>query len=50
MTWDYPPLDINPVFAGLGEIIIIIIIIIIAFVIIIVIIITTSIHIKNAVT
>ena len=49
MRWDYPPLDINPVFAGLGEIIIIIIIII-AFVIIIVIIITTSIHIKNAVT
>ena len=49
MTWDYPPLDINPVFAGLGEIIIIIIIII-AFVIIIVIIITTFIHIKNAVT
>ena len=47
MTWDYPPLDINPVFAGLGEIIIIIII---AFVIIIVIIITTFIHIKNAVT
>ena len=46
MTWDYPPLDINPVFGGLGEIIIIII----AFVIIIVIIITTFIHIKNAVT
>ena len=46
MRWDYPPLDINPVFAGLGEIIIIII----AFVIIIVIIITTFIHIKNAVT
>ena len=46
MRWDYPPLDINPVFAGLGEIIIIII----AFVIIIVIIITTFIDIKNAVT
>ena len=46
MRWDYPPLDINPVFAGLGEIIIIII----AFIIIIVIIITTFIHIKNAVT
>ena len=46
MRWDYLPLDINPVFAGLGEIIIIII----AFVIIIVIIITTFIHIKNAVT
>ena len=28
MRWDYPPLDINPVFSGLGEIIIIIIIII----------------------
>ena len=29
MRWDYPPLEINPVFSGLGEIIIIIIIIII---------------------
>ena len=29
MKWDYPPLDINPVFSGLREIIIIIIIIII---------------------
>ena len=29
MRWDYPLLDINPVFAGLGVIIIIIIIIII---------------------
>ena len=29
MRWDYPPLDINPVFSGLGYIIIIIIIIII---------------------
>ena len=29
MRWDHPPLDINPVFAGLGVIIIIIIIIII---------------------
>ena len=29
MRWDYPPLDINPVFPGLGETIIIIIIIII---------------------
>ena len=28
MRWDYPPLDINPVFSGLREIIIIIIIII----------------------
>ena len=27
MRWDYPPLDINPVFLGLGGIIIIIIII-----------------------
>ena len=26
MRWDYPPLDINPVFPGLGLIIIIIII------------------------
>ena len=30
MKWDYPPLDINPVFSGLREIIIIIIIIITA--------------------
>ena len=30
MRWDYPSLDINPVFPGLGEIIIIIIIIIIS--------------------
>ena len=29
MRWDYPPLDINPVFPGLKDIIIIIIIIII---------------------
>ena len=29
MRWDYPPLDINPVFPGLGEIIVIIIITII---------------------
>ena len=29
MRWDYPSLDINPVFPGLGEIIIISIIIII---------------------
>ena len=29
MRWDNPPLDINPVFSGLREIIIIIIIIII---------------------
>ena len=28
MRWDYPPLNINPVFPGLGDIIIIIIIII----------------------
>ena len=27
MRWDYAPLDINPVFPGLGEIIIIIIVI-----------------------
>ena len=36
MRWDYPPLDINPVFTGLGEIIIIIIIIIIITIIIII--------------
>ena len=35
MRWDYPPLDINPVFPGLGEIIIIIIITIIIIIIII---------------
>ena len=29
MIWGYPPLDINPVFSGLGVIIIIIIVIII---------------------
>ena len=29
MRWDYPQLDINPVFPGLGEIIIIIIVVII---------------------
>ena len=34
MRWDYPPLDINPVFPGLGEIIIIIIITIIIIIII----------------
>ena len=37
MRWDYPPLDINPVFPGLGVIISIIIIIIIIFIIIIII-------------
>ena len=36
MRWDYPPLDINPVFPGHGEKEIIIIIIIIVIVIIIV--------------
>ena len=36
MRWDYPPLDINPLFPGLGEIIIIIIIIVIIIVIIII--------------
>ena len=36
MRWDYPPLDINPVFPGLGEIIISIIIIIIIIVVIII--------------
>ena len=34
MRWDYPPLDINPVFPGLKDIIIIIIIIIITIIII----------------
>ena len=33
MRWDYPSLDINPVFPGLGEIIIISIIIIIIIII-----------------
>ena len=40
MRWDYPPLDINLVFPGLGEIIIIIIIVVIIIVIMIVITIT----------
>ena len=31
MRWDYPSLDINPVFPGLRDIIIIIIIIIMSF-------------------
>ena len=35
MRWDYPPLDINPVFPGLGVIIIIIIINIIIITIVI---------------
>ena len=35
MRWDYPPLDMNPVFPGVGEIIIIIIIIIVTIIIII---------------
>ena len=39
MRWDYPLLDINPVFPGLGEIIIIIVIIIINIIIIIIVII-----------
>ena len=39
MRWDYSPLDINPVFPGLGEIIIIIFIIIIFIIIFIIIII-----------
>ena len=34
MRWDYPPLDINPVFPGLGVIISIIIIIFIIIIII----------------
>ena len=39
MRWDYPSLDINPAFPGLGEIFIIIIIIIVIIIIIIIIII-----------
>ena len=35
MRWDYAPLDINPVFPGLGEIIFIIAIIIVIIIIII---------------
>ena len=34
MRWDYPPLDINPVFPGVEDIIIIVIIIIITIIII----------------
>ena len=34
MRWDYAPLDINPVFPGLGEIIVIIIITIVIIIII----------------
>ena len=41
MRWDYPPLEINPVFSGLREIIITIIIIITVIIIIIIIIIIT---------
>ena len=41
MRWDYPPLDINLVFPGLGEIIIIIIIIIIVVIIIVIMIVIT---------
>ena len=37
MRWDYPLLDINQIFPGLGEIIIIIIIIIIIFIVVIII-------------
>ena len=36
MRWDYAPLDINPVFPGLGEIIFIIAIIIVIIIIIII--------------
>ena len=39
MRWDYPPLDINPVFPGVEDIIIIVIIIIIINIIVIIIII-----------
>ena len=37
MRWDYSPLDINPIFPGLGEIIIIIIITIVIIISIIII-------------
>ena len=47
MRWDYAPLDINPVFPGLGEIIIIIITIIIIIIIIIIVIIIVNQAIKN---
>ena len=51
MRWHYAPLDINPVFPGLGEIIIIIIIIIIVIItiifIIIIIIITNLFNVDN---
>ena len=36
MRWDYPTLDINPVFPGLGDIIVVIIIIIIIIITIII--------------
>ena len=39
MRWDYPPLDINPLFPGLGKFFIIIIFIIIITIIIIIIVI-----------
>ena len=39
MRWDYPPLEINPVFPGLRDIIIIFVIIIIVVIIIVIIII-----------
>ena len=42
MRWDYPTLDINPVFPGLGDIIVVIIIIIIIIIIITIIILPTD--------
>ena len=42
MRGDYPPLDINPVFSGLGEINICIIIIIIIIIIIVIIIVNNN--------
>ena len=47
MRWDYPPLDIDPVFPSLGKIIIIIIIIIIISIIIIIIIVIVLIIIRT---
>ena len=47
MRWDYPQLDINPVFPGLGGIIIIIFFVIIIIIIIIITIIIELTHIKT---
>ena len=44
MRWDYSPLDINPVFPGLGETITIIIVVIIIIIIIIIIVVINIIY------